>query len=138
VHQFKKYLSSLWTLPNTLVGLLFLIFALKGSIEIVDGALEIEGPGLDRIFRRITNSEGRLLAFTLGQVVIGSNKAILILARDHERRHVRQYERWGVFFIPAFFLASFWAKLQGKHPYRDNRFEREARRERLDKRGEFV
>lgn len=108
------------------MGLSFLIFARNGSVKMIDGALEIESPLIDRVFRRITNTEGRLLAFTLGQVVIGSSKTVLLVTRPHERIHVRQYERWGIFFLPAYVVASCWATWQGKHPYTENRFERDA------------
>jgi hypothetical protein len=105
---------------------MFLLGAFKGSVEIVDGALEVEGPLIGWLFRHITNSQGGLLAITIGQVVIGRNKTALLLARQHERVHVHQCERWGIFFFPAYVLASFWAKLQGRHPYAGNRFERDA------------
>jgi hypothetical protein len=42
--------------------------------------------------------------------------------------HVRQYERWGPFFPLLYLLASFEALIRGGDAYRDNRFEREARR----------
>ena len=47
-------------------------------------------------------------------------------ARDHEHVHVRQYERWGPFMLPAYFLSSFLAWRRGGDYYLDNRFEREA------------
>lgn len=65
-------------------------------------------------------------AMTLGHVVIGRDAMALEGTRAHERVHVRQYERWGPFFVPAYFLAGAWALLRGGHPYFDNRFEREA------------
>jgi hypothetical protein len=122
----KKWLCGIWTLPNTLIELLFLPGAINGSVDVVDGALEIEGPLIRKTFRLITNSRGTLLALTIGQVVIGSNKTALLLAREHERVHVRQFERWGICFLPVYLLASAWAIFQGKHPYTGNRFEREA------------
>jgi hypothetical protein len=67
-------------------------------------------------------------AMTLGHVVIGRDARALELTRDHERVHVRQYESWGPFFVPAYLCAGACAFLQGGHPYFDNRFEREARR----------
>jgi hypothetical protein len=42
---------------------------------------------------------------------------------------VRQYERWGVFFFPAYALCSLWQAMRGRDWYRDNPFEREARAE---------
>jgi hypothetical protein len=46
--------------------------------------------------------------------------------RRHERVHVRQYERWGPLFIPLYLGASAWALVNGRDPYCDNPFEREA------------
>jgi len=63
---------------------------------------------------------------TLGHVVLGRDELLLDLTRDHERVHVRQCERWGPLFIPAYLLASLWVKLRGGRPYEDNPFEREA------------
>ena len=40
--------------------------------------------------------------------------------------HVRQCERWGPLFLPAYGVASLVAWARGKRPYLDNRFEREA------------
>ena len=37
--------------------------------------------------------------------------------------HVRQYERWGIFFLPAYALSSLWQLAHGRDWYRDNRFE---------------
>ena len=64
---------------------------------------------------------------TLGHVVLGRDAAILDHAREHERVHVRQCERWGLLFIPAYLLASAWQALGGREAYRDNPFEREVR-----------
>ncbi|MHC4946851.1 MAG: hypothetical protein ACYTG1_01120 [Planctomycetota bacterium] len=63
---------------------------------------------------------------TLGHVVIGRSSAALEQSRLHERVHVRQYERWGPFFIPAYLVSSLVSLLRGRRPYRDNIFEREA------------
>lgn len=48
---------------------------------------------------------------------------------DHELVHVDQYGRWGPFFIPAYLVASLWARLKGHEAYRDNPFELAAARE---------
>ncbi len=59
-----------------------------------------------------------------------SNCALVIFnLRDvlsHERIHVRQVERWGPLFLPAYVLASVVAQARGLDAYRDNPFEREA------------
>jgi hypothetical protein len=46
--------------------------------------------------------------------------------RTHELVHVRQYERWGPLFVPAYLASSAIIWLRGGDPYRDNPFEREA------------
>ena len=65
---------------------------------------------------------------TLGHVVLGRDQASLDRSRAHERVHVRQAERWGPLFLPAYLAASVWSLLRGRHYYQDNCFEREARR----------
>ena len=51
---------------------------------------------------------------TLGHVIIGRDEHCLDSCRDHEQAHVRQVERWGVAFIPAYLLASAWAWSRGR------------------------
>jgi hypothetical protein len=63
---------------------------------------------------------------TLGHIVVGLNTQALELTRSHERIHVRQCERWGPFFIPAYVAASIVQWIRGRRGYRDNPFEREA------------
>jgi len=47
-------------------------------------------------------------------------------AREHEHVHVRQYERWGPFFLPAYGLSSLYLKIRGQEAYYNNPFEKEA------------
>jgi hypothetical protein len=70
---------------------------------------------------------GGAAALTIGHVVVARDGEALADTRAHERVHVAQYERWGLFFLPAYVLASLWAAARGRHFYLDNRFEREAR-----------
>ena len=49
--------------------------------------------------------------------------------RAHELVHVRQYERWGPLFVPAYLAASAWMLVSGRDPYYDNHFERAAYRQ---------
>jgi len=65
---------------------------------------------------------------TLGHVVLGGSPQALDATRNHELVHVEQYERWGPAFIPAYFLCALLLRLQGRHGYWDNPFEREAYR----------
>jgi hypothetical protein len=63
---------------------------------------------------------------TLGHVVLGRDQTQLDQTRTHERVHVRQVERWGPLFIPAYLIASVVQWARGKRAYADNPFEREA------------
>ncbi len=123
-----RYLTSpfryLWVLPNTLLGLLFLLPTMLsgGGVRFERGAVEIYG-GFSRLFlRRVCGAS----AMTLGHVILGRDRLALDDTRDHEHVHVRQYERWGPLMLPAYALASFVAWRRGGHYYFDNRFEREA------------
>lgn len=123
-----RVLRYLWAFPTTLVGLLFLPPALVsgGAWQVVDGVIEIHGGFVDFFLRRCTLLEGGASAMTLGHVVLGRDALLLELTRPHERVHVRQCERWGIFFLPAYGIASLIAFARGGDMYRDNAFEREA------------
>jgi hypothetical protein len=126
-------LRYLWVMPNTLIGLAFAILggATGGQLCIIDGCLEAHGGMVTRLLR-LAPTSGTLLkprgaaALTLGHVILGMDAHALNRTRDHEHVHVRQYERWGPLFLPAYFIASIIAALRGQRGYRDNRFEREA------------
>lgn len=123
-----RILAYFWALPTTAVGLLFLPLALLsgGRAQLVEGVLELYG-GLVRLFlRRCTFLPGGTSAMTLGHVVLGQDRDTLEITRPHERVHVAQCQRWGPFFLPAYLLASLYARLRGRRPYADNPFEREA------------
>lgn len=66
-------------------------------------------------------------AITFGHVVLAVDELDLRTLR-HELEHVRQYERWGLFLLPAYVAATLTACLRGGHHYRDNAFEVAARR----------
>ena len=63
---------------------------------------------------------------TLGHTVLGRTAWDLDLCRDHEMIHVRQYERWGPAFLPAYLGCSAYLWIRGRNFYHDNPFEREA------------
>jgi len=117
-------LGTVWTSPNTLLGLLWSVAARcsGGGIALVDGVIETHGPGVAWSFDRMPNGRG-IGALTLGQVVLARTAADLERTRRHERVHVGQYLRWGPIFLPAYFLASGWVALRGGDPYRGNPFE---------------
>lgn len=66
-------------------------------------------------------------AIAFGHLVFALSDAELERLRRHEHAHVRQYERWGILFFLAYPLSSAWQWLRGRHLYRDNVFEVEAR-----------
>lgn len=94
----------------------------------MNGVLEIHGPLLAMMLRRLIPIRGGAAAITFGHIVIGGDQCALDLTRAHERVHVRQCERWGPVFIPAYLLAGAWAWLRGRGAYHGNYFEREAYR----------
>lgn len=123
-----RALRYLWALPNTLFGLCFLplTFGRGGRVQRREGVLELSSPAIARLLRKGSLLRGGIRAITLGHVVLGRDAATLDRCRRHEQVHVRQYERWGPLFVPAYLAASLFAYARGLDPYRDNRFEREA------------
>jgi hypothetical protein len=117
-----------WAAPWTLLGLALggVMLAQGGRVRRVQGVLEISGGRLGA-WAAGAQRPGGVVAITFGHVVLGTGAAVLDALRAHERVHVRQYERWGVFFVPAYLASSALQWLRGGDPYRDNRFEREAR-----------
>jgi hypothetical protein len=123
-----RLLRYIWAFPATLLGLALVPFAYYGGgeVQLVDGVLEVHGGIVTWIHRKGLPWTGPGAAMALGHVIIGCDALCLQKCRIHERVHVRQYERWGPFFIPLYLLASLHAYFRGRDPYRDNPFEREA------------
>lgn len=123
-----RVLRYAWAAPVTLVGLAVagLAFALGARGRRVRGVLEIAGGRLAALVAR-TPGLRHFEAVTLGHVVLADSHAALERQRAHEREHVRQFERWGVLLLPLYVAASVREALRGRHPYRDNAFERAAR-----------
>lgn len=94
-------------------------------MRLCEGALEFGGGALGRLIARLPPRFG-FCAITLGHVVLGVDEHTLDEVRAHERVHVRQYERWGPLFVPAYLLSSLEQLWRGRRPYMDNFFEREA------------
>jgi len=121
----------LWVFPTTAVGLLFLLPTLVtrgGRAQWIAGVLEIHGGFTAWFLNRATRlwMPGGAAAMTLGHVVLGVDAATLARTRAHERVHVRQCERWGPLFLPAYLLLSLIQWCHGRDAYYDNPFEREA------------
>jgi hypothetical protein len=119
-----RALSYLWAAPNTALGLLAGAAARLAGARACwrEGVLEIWGGALGRVAATRTS----FCAITLGHVVLAVDEATLARVREHERVHVRQCERWGPLFLPAYAISSVLQLLRGGRPYRDNHFEREA------------
>ena len=125
-----KAATYLWAGPTTAAGLAFVLPTVLtgGSARRVEGVLELHGGLCTWFLRRPVGwvLPGGAAAMTLGHVVLGRDPATLDQTRAHERVHVRQCERWGPLFLPAYGLASLIAWGRGRDAYRDNPFEREA------------
>jgi hypothetical protein len=127
VRRFTRVCLYAWAAPTSLVGLTAGLVTLRtgGRMQRRAGALEFHG-GFAR--RLLEHRLVRASAMTLGHVILGRDEACLDACREHEQAHVRQVERWGALFLPAYVTASLWAWSRGRHYYLDNWFERDARR----------
>jgi hypothetical protein len=115
-----RALRVIWASPYSLAGaLLGLAFR---SRRFAHGVLLCEGAEWPR------RLGWRYRAITFGHVVLGIDE-LDEGTMAHELAHVRQYERWGPFLVPAYLFAALWAVLRRRHPYRDNHFEVAARAE---------
>jgi len=117
-----------WVLPTSSVGLLITVPTLLtgGHARWHTGVLEVYGGFATFLLKKLVPLPGGASAMTLGHIVIARDPACHTTTRAHERIHVRQCERWGPFFIPAYLLMSLLLKIRGKDGYRDNPFEKEA------------
>ena len=122
-----SWLRYLWASPTTLLGLILGGVALLsgGRARRRGGTLEFHGGWLGKL---LAVTPAGATAMTVGHVILGRHPEGLDRCRSHELVHVRQAEMLGPLFIPAYFAASFWALLRGRHLYRDNWFEVDARR----------
>jgi hypothetical protein len=108
-------LGAVWTLPNTLVGLLFAL--LSGVLPRPRAGLLVAEANRGLAYLFLTRRG--FGAITFGRVV---TSAIPVTARllMHEAHHARQYEVLGPFFIPVYL----W--LQARYGYQRNPLEVEA------------
>lgn len=121
-------LRYLWALPTTFVGILLILPTLLtgGKLHCHTGVLELQGGFVRFLLTHLVTLPNGASAMTLGHVVIGRDQECLDRTRSHERIHVQQVERWGMFFIPAYLCCSLWLRLRGYDGYLDNPFEVEA------------
>jgi hypothetical protein len=99
VRVVPTWLGFVWTLPNTLIGLVLGLCTFQRP-RVAHGLLlfDREPRGLTRAMLRMHR-----VAMTAGFVVVSARpvEGTLLL---HERHHVRQYCAWGPLFIPVYLL----------------------------------
>jgi hypothetical protein len=117
-------LARLWAGPTTLLG----IAAALASLSVPRRSGPVLISRSSRGFARWFLLRRGYHAIALGHVVLMAEEASLDLL-PHEMVHVRQSERWGPLFIPAYLAAMLVLRVRGRDPYHDNPFEVEARRE---------
>ena len=115
-----------WVSPNSLIGILIGMLGLVsgGHMQIRQNCVEFHG-GLVTWLLGLLPPRG-VMAMTLGHTIIGQTQIGLADCREHEQVHVRQYERWGPLFIPAYLGCSVYLWLNKRDAYRENPFEIEA------------
>lgn len=123
----RRIAAYAWAGPNTLLGLAAgLVMLVSGAAaRRVQGAIEFSGGAIGLLLASRLQPF-RFQAVTFGHVILGTSAAALAGAREHEQVHVRQYERWGPFFLLAYLASSAWQLMTGRHVYHDNYFERQA------------
>jgi hypothetical protein len=124
----KAFCRILWASPWSLFGLLVgtaMVLAGGGRLRRHGIALEIFGRGPTWFLRFFPLVAGAS-AVTFGHVILARSEAEMDVCREHELVHVRQYERWGPLFIPAYLLCWLVLSVRGRSGYWDNPFEREA------------
>jgi hypothetical protein len=93
------WLGFVWTLPNTLLGLVLGLATFQVPRVAHGLVLFDRGPrGLTSVMRRF-----RREAMTVGFVVLSASPLRGRLLA-HERQHVRQYCAWGPLMIPVYVL----------------------------------
>ncbi|MBA4032560.1 MAG: hypothetical protein C0478_16960 [Planctomyces sp.] len=128
MRRLVRALAYLWASPNTLLGLTLgaVLGGRTSEWHVVDGVVEISGPRLANWLDRPWGAMSSIMAITFGHVVLAQSRVAHDFTRTHERVHVRQYERWGPAFLPAYLGASGYLWLRGRDCYRGNPFEKEA------------
>ena len=124
-----RVLKLAWAAPCSAIGLLLgaIVLLLGGRARWRAGAWEFSPTETGR-FSRLAIAHLPFGAITFGHVVIGASCSQLVVLRQHERVHVRQYEMLGPLFLLAYPLASLVAAMRGMPAYRGNWFEVQAYR----------
>lgn len=127
--RIRLLLGILWASPYTIIGLLIggVGVCFGGQVQVRGHVIEFCEGGTKWFVQRLPQGQF-ILALTLGHTILGQTESSLEISRQHEAVHVAQYERWGPFFLPAYYAASIYMWLTGRRFYEDKPFEREAYR----------
>ena len=133
----RQTIGWLWALPLTVYGLpMCLLVAIekwvfkrkRANVTVIWSqyamVIVVYSPCVQWLLQR--HPMGHMQAAALGCCVLAQDAQALQCAWLHERVHVAQAMRWGVFFPLAYILASIRASNSGACRYLDNPFEREA------------
>jgi len=101
------------------------MISLGGRVHFIDGVAEFHGGWVGNFFASRSHPFC-FGAITVGHVILATCHNELSALRVHEHVHVRQYERWGIFFLPAYALSSMWELCHGRNGYWNNCFEKQA------------
>ncbi len=112
-----------WTLLGLTIGMVGCIGG--GRVAWYKGTIVCWGPWLSRLLQNAPISGGAS-AITFGHTILARTEVDMRRTHDHELVHVRQYQRWGIFFVPAYLVASLRLWCSGQDSYRENPFEKEA------------
>lgn len=139
----KRVMQFLWVFPATVLTWLFYILPMHvifrdlvfcGWAEPLVAEFKLAKENLEPWYAKLWRDWGGWggpCVFIRRDV---SDPAVLTRVRKHELEHVHQQFRWGIFFYPAYLLASIWIWCFGgenKHSYYDNPFEIAARKAAL-------
>jgi hypothetical protein len=118
--------GAIWACPYTLLGASIGVLGLLtgGRAQWRTCAVEFHGGAVGKFLYYVCGPW--VSAITFGHTILGRDAAALDVVRTHEWVHVRQYQRWGPFFGPAYVLSSLYQWCHGNRAYRDNHFEVEA------------
>ena len=119
-----KLLGYLWASPVTLVGLVFALLAAVtgGVVQLRSGIVEVSGGLVGQLLRGCRLYRGGA-AITIGHVVLARDAECLERSRSHELVHVQQFERWGLFLLPAYWAIGMVLWIRGLDPYLDHPME---------------
>ena len=130
-----KIFSILWSLPNTILGVI-LFFCLGGwPVGFCHGVLWWKARwGFWKWWSK------KYAGITFGHTILVAShiKLPVGIVVAHELIHVKQYEQWGACYLPAYLLASINAVCKGYSFYYGNVFEIEAYDKQKNKLKELI